>query len=101
MDTFIQQLFGILLFAGIQFLVYTLYQRTHKTIVALVPNFILLGFTVLVAAALIIFSEQGGVWSLVVNVLIIFMFLGVGFSTLVSWLMIYLIKQRKNQPSKK
>jgi uncharacterized membrane-anchored protein len=101
METFLQQLTGVLLFVGLQFLVYTIYQRTNKTCLALLPNFVLLGLIVLVSAALLIFSEPNSVWGLVIIFVIIFMVVGVGFSTLVSWMMIYFIKQRKNQPNNK
>ena len=101
METFLQQLTGVLLFVGLQFLVYTIYQRTNKTFLALLPNFVLLGLTVLVSAALLIFSEPNSVWGLVIIFVIVFMMIGVGFSTLVSWMMIYFIKQRKNQPNNK
>ena len=101
METFIQQLTGVLLFVGVQFLVYKIYQRTNKTMLALLPNFVLLGFTTLISVALILVSEPGGVASLVIVFVIIFMIVGVGFSTFFSLMMIYFIKQRKNQPIKK
>jgi uncharacterized membrane protein len=101
METFLQQLTGVLLFVGVQFLVYKIYQRTNKTMLALLPNFVLLGFTTLISVALILVSEPGGVASLVIVFVIIFMIVGVGFSTFFSLMMIYFIKQRKNQPIKK
>jgi hypothetical protein len=101
MDTLFQQIIGLLLFVGIQYLVYKIYHHTNKTMLALIPNFVLLGLTILVSISLILFTKPGSVWSLVIVYLIIFMIIGVGFSTFVSWVMIYLIKQRKNQPIKK
>jgi hypothetical protein len=101
MDTLFQQVIGIFLFIGVQYLVYKIYQRTNKTMLALIPNFVLLALAIVVSLALILFAEPGSVWSLVIVFVIIFMVIGVGFSTFVSWMMIYFIQQRKNQPSKK
>lgn len=101
MDTFLSQLTGVLLFVGLQYLVYQIYTRTNKTLLALIPNLVLFIFVVLFSIALIILAEPGSVWNLVMYFVIIFMIVGVGLSTFVSWMMIYFIKRRKNQPHQK
>ncbi len=90
------------LFAGVQFLVYRIYSQTHKVGLSLLPNLgiLVLGLTFAIVI-MISASQTPGSWGdLIGIVLIIYSVIGSGFSTLVSFLMIYLLKQRKNQPKK-
>jgi len=101
-----EELFGFVvalgLFSGIQFLVYRLYTKTKKVGLSILPNLgiLVLGLTFAIIL-MITASQTPGSWGdLIGIVLIIYSVIGSGFSTLVSFLMIYLIKQRKNQPKK-
>jgi hypothetical protein len=100
-DTFFLQLIGVLLFFGLQFLVYTIYQRTNKTLLALTPNFVLLGLGTIITVGVIFSEIDTPLWRLTIMIFIFAIIIGVGASTFVSLLMIYFIKQRKNQPIKK
>jgi hypothetical protein len=102
-----EELFGILialsLFVGVQFLVYRIYSQTHKVGLSLLPNLgiLVLGLTFAITI-MISASQTPGSWGdLIGIVLIVYSVIGSGFSTLASFLMIYLLKQRKNQPKKK
>jgi len=101
-----EELFGLLvalgLFVGIQYWVYRLYLKTKKIGLSILPNLSILLFGVTFAIILIVTASQTpGSWGdLIGIVLIIYSVVGSGFSTLVSFLMIYLLKQRKNQPKK-
>lgn len=97
-DTFLLQLLGILLFAGLQFLVYTIHRRTNKTVLALIPNFVLLGLGIIITLGMMFSAIDTPLWRLSMMTLIFAILIGVGSSTFVSLAMIYLIKQRKNQP---
>jgi hypothetical protein len=100
-DTFLLQLTGVLLFVGLQFLVYTIYRRTNKTLLALIPNFVFLGLTIFVSLGFIVYAEDTALWTLTILIGLFAMLVGVASSMFVSLVMIYLMKQRKNQPSKK
>lgn len=102
-----EELVGILialsLFVGVQFLVYRIYSQTHKVGLSLLPNLgiLVLGLTFAIII-MISASQTPGSWGdLIGIVLIVYSVIGSGFSTLASFLMIYLLKQRKNQPKKK
>lgn len=101
-----EELFGFVvalaLFSGIQFLVYRLYTKTKKVGLSILPNLAILVLGLTFAIILMVTASQTpGSWGdLIGIVLIIYSVIGSGFSTLVSFLMIYLIKQRKNQPKK-
>jgi len=101
-----EELFGLLvalgLFVGIQYWVYRLYLKTKKIGLSILPNLGILLFGVTFAIILIVTASQtpGSLGDLIGIVLIIYSFVGSGLSTLVSFLMIYLLKQRKNQPKK-
>jgi len=102
-----EELVGILialsLFVGVQFLVYRIYSQTHKVGLSLLPNLgiLVLGLTFAIVI-MISASQTPGSWGdLIGIVLIVYSLIGSGFSTLASFLMIYLLKQRKNQPKKK
>jgi hypothetical protein len=101
-----EELFGLLialgLFVGIQYWVYRLYLKTKKIGLSILPNLGILLFGVTLAIILMVTASQTpGSWGdLIGIVLIIYSVVGSGFSTLVSFLMIYLLKQRKNQPKK-
>jgi len=101
-----EELFGLLvalgLFVGIQYWVYRLYLKTKKIGLSILPNLSILLFGVTFAIILIVTASQTpGSWGdLIGIVLIIYSVVGSGFSTLVSFLVIYLLKQRKNQPKK-
>ena len=90
------------LFVGIQFWVYRLYNKTKKLALSLLPNLSILVFGVTFAILLMVSASLNpGSWGdLIGIVLIIYSIVGSGFSTLVSFLMIYLLNQRKNQPKK-
>ncbi|MFZ9138841.1 MAG: hypothetical protein ACO207_00100 [Bacilli bacterium] len=101
-----EELFGLVvalgLFGGIQFLVYRLYTKTKKVGLSILPNLgiLVLGLTFAIIL-MVTASQTPGSWGdLIGIVMIIYSVIGSGFSTLVSFLMIYLIKQRKNQPKK-
>ena len=101
-----EELFGLLvalgLFVGIQYWVYRLYLKTKKIRLSILPNLgiFVLGLTFGILS-IVLASQNPGSWSdLLGIVLIIYSVVGSGFSTLVSFLMIYLLKQRKNQPKK-
>jgi hypothetical protein len=100
-DTFFLQLIGVLLFVGLQFLVYIIYQRTNKTILALIPNFVLLGLGIIIIVINMFPALDTPLWRLTMIILIFALLIGVGASTFVSLVMIYIVKKRKNQPLQK
>ena len=101
-----EELFGLLiaigLFTGVQFWVYRLYQNTKKLTLSLLPNLgiLVLGITFAIILMVSASLTPGSWGDLIGIVLIIYSIIGSGFSTLVSFLMIYLLNQRKNQPKK-
>jgi hypothetical protein len=99
-DTFFLQIIGVLLFVGLQCLVYIIYHRTNKTFLALIPNFVLLGLGIIIIVNNMFPALDTPLWRLTMIILIFALF-GVGASTFVSLMMIYIVKKRKNQPSKK
>lgn len=100
MEEFIGFVIALGLFAGIQFSVYRLYKRTHQVGLSVLPNLGILVFGVGTGIFMIVSASQTpGSWGdLVGIVFIIYAVIGSLFSTLVSFLMIYLLKRRKNQP---
>jgi hypothetical protein len=100
-DTFFLQFIGVLLFVGLQFLVYIIYQRTNKTILALIPNFVLLGLGIIFTVGVMFPAIDTPLWRLTIMILIFAIVIGVASSVFVSLVMIHIIKKRKNQPIKK
>jgi hypothetical protein len=100
-DTFFLQIIGVLLFVGLQCLVYIIYHRTNKTFLALIPNFVLLGLGIIIIVNNMFPALDTPLWRLTMIILIFALLIGVGASTFVSLMMIYIVKKRKNQPSKK
>jgi tellurite resistance protein TehA-like permease len=102
MEEFIGLLIALGLFVGIQLLVYRIYKKTKKLALSLVPNLGILLLGGIFGAIMIVSASQNpGSWGdLIGIVLIIYAVIGSGFSTLVSFLMIYILNQRKNQPKK-
>lgn len=100
MEEFIGFVIALGLFAGIQFAVYRLYKRTHQVGLSVLPNLGILVFGVGIGIFMIVSASQTpGSWGdLIGIVLIIYAVIGSLLSTLVSFLMIYLLKRRKNQP---
>ncbi len=102
-----EEILGLLvalgLFVSIQYWVYRLYLKTKKIGLSILPNLGILLFGVTFAIILMVTASQTpGSWGdLIGIVLIIYSVVGSGFSTLVSFLMIYILNQRKNQPKKK
>jgi O-antigen/teichoic acid export membrane protein len=101
MDMFIQQLAGLLLFVSIQVVAYVIYQRTQQTRLALLPHLVLLILTILLAILVWLFADLSGTWALVIMLVFVLAFVGIGLSVFISLAMIYFIKQRKNQPNNK
>ena len=101
MDTLIQQLFGLLLFMSIQGVAYVIYQRTQQTRFALLPHLGLLMLTIVFATVVWLLADLSGPWALVATSVGVLALVGIGLSVFVTLGMIYLIKQRKNQPIKK
>ena len=101
MDTLIQQLFALLLFMSIQGVAYVIYQRTQQTRLALLPHLVLLMVTILFATVVWLLADLSGSWALVATFVFMLAGVGLGLSAFVTLGMIYLIKQRKNQPIKK
>jgi hypothetical protein len=101
MDTLIQQLGGLLLFLSIQGVAYVIYHRTHQTRLALLPHLVLLILTLLFAVIVGVLVAPSGPWALVITFVIVFAFIGIALSVLITLGMIYFINQRKNQPIKK
>jgi hypothetical protein len=102
MEDLLGLLIAVGLFVGVQFLVYRIYKTTKKLVLSLLPNLGILMFGVTFALIIIVSASQTpGSWGdLIGIVFIIYSVIGSGFSTLVSFLMIYLLNQRKNQPKK-
>ncbi len=102
MEEFIGLLIALGLFVGVQLLVYRIYKKTKKLALSLVPNLAILLLGGIFGVMMILLASQTpGSWGdLIGIVLIIYAVIGSGFSTLVSFLMIYLLNQRKNQPKK-
>jgi len=101
MDTLIQQLFGLLLFVSIQGVAYVIYQRTQQTRLALLPHLVFLMLTIVFAIMVWLFADLSGPWALVATFVLMLALAGIGLSVFITLGMIYLIKQRKNQPIKK
>jgi uncharacterized membrane protein len=101
MDMFIQQLAGLLLFVSIQVVAYVIYQRTQQTRLALFPHLVLLILTILLAILVWLFADLSGTWALVITLVFVLAFVGIGLSVFITLGMIYFIKQRKNQPNNK
>ena len=103
MEELLGGLIAILFFVSIQFAVYTLYRKTHKRGIALLPNLAILVFGVATGLILVAVARQtpGSFGDLVGVILVIYSVIGTGLSLLVSFLMIYLINKRKSQPNKK
>ena len=101
MDTLIQQLSGLLLFMSIQGVAYVIYQRTQQTRLALLPHLGLLMLTIVFATVVWLLADLSGPWALVATSVGVLALVGIGLSVFVTLGMIYLIKQRKNQPIKK
>jgi O-antigen/teichoic acid export membrane protein len=101
MDMFIQQLAGLLLFVSIQVVAYVIYQRTQQTRLALLPHLVFLILTILLAILVWLFADLSGTWALVIMLVFVLAFVGIGLSVFISLAMIYFIKQRKNQPNNK
>lgn len=93
-------LIAMCLFVGVQLIVYWLYQMTRSLFFSLLPNLGILVFGVILGIVAIVLAPQTpGSWlDLIGVVLIMYAAIGSGLSTLVSFLMIYILKQRKNQP---
>ena len=98
---FIQQLAGLLLFVSIQVVAYVIYQRTQQTRLALLPHLVFLILTILLAILVWLFADLSGTWALVIMLVFVLAFVGIGLSVFISLAMIYFIKQRKNQPNNK
>lgn len=101
MDMFIQQLAGLLLFVSIQVVAYVIYQRTQQTRLALLPHLVFLILTILLAILVWLFADLSGTWALVIMLVFVLAFVGIGLSVFITLGMIYFIKQRKNQPKNK
>jgi uncharacterized membrane protein len=101
MDTLIQQLSGLLLFMSIQGVAYVIYQRTQQTRLSLLPHLSLLMLTIVFATVVWLLADLSGPWALVATSVGVLALVGIGLSVFVTLGMIYLIKQRKNQPIKK
>jgi O-antigen/teichoic acid export membrane protein len=101
MDMFIQQLAGLLLFVSVQVVAYVIYQRTQQTRLALLPHLVFLILTILLAILVWLFADLSGTWALVIMLVFVLAFVGIGLSVFISLAMIYFIKQRKNQPNNK
>jgi len=101
MDTLIQQLSGLLLFMSIQGVAYVIYQRTQQTRLALLPHLVLLMVTIVFATIVWLLADLSGPWALVATFVLLLALVGNGLSVFITLAMIYLIKQRKNQPIKK
>jgi uncharacterized membrane protein len=101
MDTLIQQLSGLLLFMGIQAVAYVIYQRTQQTRLTLLPHLVFLMLTIVFAIIVWLLADLSGPWALVATSVGVLALVGIGLSVFVTLGMIYLIKQRKNQPIKK
>jgi O-antigen/teichoic acid export membrane protein len=100
MDTLIQQVFALLLFISIQGVAYVIYQRTQQTRLALLPHLVLLMVTILFATVVWLLADLSGAWALVATFVFMLAIVGLGLSAFVTFGLIYLIKQRKNQPIK-
>jgi uncharacterized membrane protein len=98
---FIQQLAGLLLFVSIQVVAYVIYQRTQQTRLALLPHLVFLILTILLAILVWLFADLSGTWALVIMLVFVLAFVGIGLSVFITLGMIYFIKQRKNQPNNK
>ena len=96
-----QQLSGLLLFISIQGVAYVIYQRTQQTRLALLPHLGLLMLTIVFATVVWLLADLSGPWALVATSVGVLALVGIGLSVFVTLGMIYLIKQRKNQPIKK
>ena len=101
MDTLIQQLSGLLLFMGIQAVAYVIYQRTQQTRLALLPHLVFLMLTVVFAIIVWLLADISGPWALVATFVGMLALVGIGLSVFITLAMIYIMKQRKNQPIKK
>lgn len=103
MEELLGGLIAVLLFVGIQFAVYTIYRKTQKRGLALLPNLGILVLGVATGLILVAVARQtpGSFGDLVGIILIIYSVIGTGLSLLVSFLMLYLINKRKSQPTKK
>jgi uncharacterized membrane protein len=101
MDTLIQQLSGLMLFMSIQGMAYVIYQRTQQTRLALLPHLVFLILTIVFAIIVWLMTDLSGAWALVASFVLLLALVGIGLSVFVTLGMIYLIKQRKNQPIKK
>ena len=101
MDKLVQQLSGLLLFISIQGVAYVIYQRTQQTRLALLPHLVFLMLTIVFAIMVWLFADLSGPWALVVTFVLMLAIVGIGLSVFITLGMIYLIKQRKNQPIKK
>jgi uncharacterized membrane protein len=101
MDTLIQQLSGLMLFMSIQAVAYVIYQRTQQTRLALLPHLVFLILTIVFAIIVWLMTDLSGAWALVASFVLLLALVGIGLSVFVTLGMIYLIKQRKNQPIKK
>jgi uncharacterized BrkB/YihY/UPF0761 family membrane protein len=101
-----EEVIGLLIAAGlflaIQYSVYRLYIKTKKIGLSLLPNLGIFLLGVIFGIISILFASQTpGSWGDLIGViLIIYSVIGSAFSTFVSVFMIYLVKQRKNQPKK-
>jgi uncharacterized membrane protein len=101
MDSLIQQLFGLLLFVSIQGVAYVIYLRTQQTRLALLPHLVFLMLTIVFAIMVWLFADLRGPWALVATFVLMLALISIGLSVFITLGMIYLIKQRKNQPIKK
>jgi O-antigen/teichoic acid export membrane protein len=101
MDTLIQQLSGLLLFMGIQAVAYVIYQRTQQTRLALLPHLVFLMLTIVFAIIVWLLADLSGPWALVATFVGMLALVGIGLSVFITLAMIYIMKQRKNQPIKK
>jgi hypothetical protein len=101
MDTALPQIIGVLLFVGLQFLVYKIYQRTNQTLLALIPNFVLLALAIVISMVFVLSAIDTALWRLTMFLLILATIVGFGSSTFVSLMIIYFIRKRKNQPLQK
>jgi O-antigen/teichoic acid export membrane protein len=101
MDTLIQQLSGLLLFMGIQAVAYVIYQRTQQTRLALIPHLVFMMLTIVFAIIVWLLADLSGPWALVATFVGMLALVGIGLSVFITLAMIYIMKQRKNQPIKK
>ena len=101
MDKLIQQLSGLMLFMSIQGVAYVIYQRTQQTRLALLPHLVFLILTIVFAIIVWLMTDLSGAWALVASFVLLLALVGIGLSVFITLAMIYLIKQRKNQPIKK